>query len=57
MNAGCVWTQIINSKYHNEIRYALSFTKVVALTLQFLDKKDKDEPPLSVDEDAPNYEA
>ena len=33
------------------------FTKVVALSLQFLDKKDKDEPVLTVDEDAADYEA
>ena len=33
------------------------FTKVVALTLQFLDKKDKDEPVLTVEEDASDYEA
>ena len=33
------------------------FTKVVALTLQFLDKKDKEEPMMTVDEDAADYEA
>jgi single-strand DNA-binding protein len=33
------------------------FTKVVALGLQFLDKKDKDEPMLTVEEDAADYEA
>jgi single-strand DNA-binding protein len=33
------------------------FTKVVALSLQFLDKKDKDEPVLTVEEDAADYEA
>lgn len=33
------------------------YTKVVALTLQFLDKKDKDEPMLTVDEEAADYEA
>ena len=33
------------------------FTKVVALSLQFLDKKDKDEPLLTVEEDAADYEA
>lgn len=37
-----------------EIKY---YTKVVALTLQFLDKKDKDEPILTVDEEAADYEA
>jgi len=33
------------------------FTKVVALTLQFLDKKDKEEPVLTIEEDASDYEA
>ena len=33
------------------------FTKVVALSLQFLDKKKADEPMLTVDEDAADYEA
>ena len=33
------------------------FTRVVALGLQFLDKKDKDEPMLTVEEDAADYEA
>lgn len=33
------------------------FTKVVALGLQFLDKKDKDEPMMTVEEDAADYEA
>jgi single-strand DNA-binding protein len=33
------------------------FTKVVALTLQFLDKKDKDEPMMTVEEEAADYEA
>jgi len=33
------------------------FTKVVALSLQFLDKKEKDEPVLTVEEDAADYEA
>ena len=32
-------------------------TKVVALSLQFLDKKPADEPMLSVDESAAEYEA
>jgi len=30
---------------------------VVALGLQFLDKKDKDEPVMTVEEDAADYEA
>jgi len=33
------------------------FTKVVALTLQFLDKKDKEEPMMTVEEEAADYEA
>ncbi|HAV75950.1 MAG TPA: single-stranded DNA-binding protein [Anaerolineae bacterium] len=33
------------------------FTKVVALSLQFLDKKDKDEPMMTVEEEAADYEA
>jgi len=32
------------------------FTKVVALNLQFLDKKDKDEPIMTVEEEAADYE-
>ena len=33
------------------------FTKVVALSLQFLDKKHADEPVMSIEEDAGEYEA
>ena len=33
------------------------YTKVVALALQFLDKKDKEEPVMTVEEDAGEYEA
>ncbi|HET9913622.1 MAG TPA: single-stranded DNA-binding protein [Anaerolineales bacterium] len=33
------------------------YTKVVALTLQFLDKKSSDEPMLTVEEEAVDYEA
>ena len=33
------------------------FTKVVAVTLQFLDKKTTDEPMLTVEEEAVDYEA
>ncbi len=33
------------------------FTKVVALSLQFLDRKPAEEPMLSVDENAADYEA
>ena len=32
------------------------YTKVVALALQFLDKKDKEEPVLTVEEEASDYE-
>jgi single-strand DNA-binding protein len=32
------------------------FTKVVAQTLQFLDKRDKEEPVMSVEEDAGDYD-
>ena len=37
-----------------ETRY---YTKVVALTLQFLDKRPAEEPMLAVDEDPGDYEA
>ena len=33
------------------------FTKVVALSLQFLDKKTSDEPMMTVEEEAVDYEA
>jgi len=33
------------------------YTKVVALSLQFLDRKDRDEPVMTVEEDAADYEA
>ena len=33
------------------------FSKVVALTLQFLDRKPADEPVMAVEEEAPVYEA
>ena len=33
------------------------FSKVVALTLQFLDRKSTDEPAMSVEEEVPEYEA
>jgi single-strand DNA-binding protein len=36
-----------------ETRY---YTKVVALTLQFLDKRDKEEPVMAVDEDPGDYD-
>jgi len=37
-----------------ETRY---YTKVVALTLQFLDKRPAEEPMMAVDDDAGEYEA
>lgn len=33
------------------------YTKVVALSLQFLDRKDREEPVLAVEEESPEYEA
>ncbi|MDX1377623.1 MAG: single-stranded DNA-binding protein [Anaerolineales bacterium] len=33
------------------------YTKVVALSIQFLDKKDKDEPVMTVEEQPADYEA
>ncbi len=36
-----------------ETRY---YTKVVALTLQFLDKREKEEPMMAVDEDPGDYD-
>ena len=33
------------------------YTKVVALTMQMLDRKPNEEPELTVDEDAPEYDA
>ena len=44
-------------KYEDKGGETKYYTKVVALTLQFLDKKDKDEPILTVDEEAADYEA
>ena len=44
-------------KYEGKEGDTKYFTKVVALTLQFLDKKDKDEPMMTVEEDAADYEA
>jgi single-strand DNA-binding protein len=37
-----------------EVKY---YTKVVALSLQFLDRKPAEEPVISVEESAPEYEA
>jgi single-strand DNA-binding protein len=44
-------------KYEDKEGETRYFTKVVALLLQFLDKKDKDEPVMTVEEDAGDYEA
>jgi len=44
-------------KYEDKGGETKYYTKVVALTLQFLDKRDKDEPIMTVDEEAADYEA
>jgi len=44
-------------KYEDKGGETKYYTKVVALTLQFLDKRDKDEPVLTVEEEAADYEA
>ena len=44
-------------KYEDKEGTSRFFTKVVALSLQFLDKKDKEEPVMSVEEEAIDYEA
>ena len=44
-------------KYEDKGGETKYYTKVVALTLQFLDKRDKDEPILTIDEEAADYEA
>ena len=44
-------------KYEDKGGETKYYTKVVALTLQFLDKKEKDEPVMTVEEDAADYEA
>jgi single-strand DNA-binding protein len=44
-------------KYEDKDGSTKFFTKVVALSLQFLDKKDKEEPVLTVEEEAMDYEA
>lgn len=43
-------------RYENEgeTRY---YTKVVALSMQMLDRKPSEEPEMTVDEDAPEYDA
>jgi len=44
-------------KYEDKGGDTKYFTKVVALTLQFLDKKEKEEPVMTVEEEAVDYEA
>jgi single-strand DNA-binding protein len=44
-------------KYEDKGGDTKYFTKVVALTLQFLDKRDKEEPTMMADEEAADYEA
>ena len=44
-------------KYEDKSGDTKYFTKVVALTLQFLDKKDREEPMMTADEEAADYEA
>ena len=43
--------------YLRESNNATTFTKVVALLLQFLDKKPAEEPMLALDEEQSEYEA
>ena len=44
-------------KYEDKSGETKYFTKVVALTLQFLDKREKEEPVMTVEEEAVDYEA
>lgn len=44
-------------KYEDKEGETRFFTKVVALAVQFLDKKDKEEPVLALEEESPEYEA
>ena len=44
-------------KYEDKGGETKYYTKVVALTLQFLDKREKDEPIMTVEEEAVDYEA
>ena len=44
-------------KYEDKGGDTKYFTKVVALTLQFLDKRDREEPMMAADEEAADYEA
>jgi single-strand DNA-binding protein len=43
-------------KYEDKEGDTKYFTKVVALSLQFLDKKEKDEPVMTVEEGVADYE-
>lgn len=43
-------------KYEDKEGETKYYTKVVALSLQFLDRKEKDEPVMTVEEEAPDYE-
>ena len=51
---GRLKTDKYEDKEKGETKY---YTKVVALALQFLDRKPADEPVMSVEEDAAGYEA
>jgi len=44
-------------KYDDKEGETKYYTKVVALSLQFLDKREKEEPVMTVEEEAPDYEA
>jgi single-strand DNA-binding protein len=44
-------------KYEDKDGEKKFYTKVVALSLQFLDKKDKEEPVMAVEEETVDYEA
>ena len=44
-------------KYEDKEGETKYYTKVVALSLQFLDKQNKDEPIMTVEEGAADYEA
>ncbi len=44
-------------KYEDKEGETKYYTKVVALSLQFLDKREKEEPVMTVEEEAPDYEA
>jgi len=44
-------------KYEDKDGDTKYFTKVVALAVQFLDRKDKEEPVMAVEEETADYEA